>query len=767
MKLRSHLVVLVLVAVVPLLIFSVAMLRQEAEDQRVLLDQGMRNTARALSLGIDGEVKASQAILETLAASAYLETGDLKAFQRLCARAIESRANAYIVLFDRSGHPLLNSSRPFGSALPNPLVGTRPAGTDPRYPEVSLGGGEPVRRVLETGRPVVSDLFVSLVTKQPRISLDVPIVRDGVVRYVLELSLDPAIFTQLLLDRQLPAHSVATILDRNGVALARSLDPSGRVGRRLAPTLAAQVAGSDEGSATGRTFEGVPVYHVFTRSLSTGWTTSLAVSQAVVGTSINRSVALLGGGAVLALILGLGAAFGVGKRISTPLSMLAGAAGSMVRGEQAALQVSGAREVVDLHAALVTAGGAVREAAAERERRLVAEAKRTEAQTANQAKDEFLAMLSHELRTPINAVYGWVHMLRAGQVAADARERALDAIMRNAHAQVQLIDDLLDVSRIVSGKMRLDVRPVDLKAVVEAALDAVRPAADGKGIRLQAVLDPGAGPLAGDPDRLQQVMWNLLTNAVKFTPKGGRVQVHLQRVNSHVEIVVSDTGQGISAETLPVVFGRFWQADRGPTRTHKGLGLGLALVRHLAEAHGGTVTAQSAGEGTGATFIVRLPVTLAKLDSATVERVHPTARVLMPTYIGPGLEGVRVLVVDDDLDALDLATAILTAARAEVRTCQSAAEALGVFRDWRPDVLIADIEMPVEDGLSLIRKIRALEPAQGGKVPAIALTAYGRVEDRLRTLSAGFSMHVPKPVDPSELTTVVASLAGRESPRRT
>jgi CheY-like chemotaxis protein/nitrogen-specific signal transduction histidine kinase len=421
--------------------------------------------------------------------------------------------------------------------------------------------------------------------------------------------------------------------------------------------------------------------------------------------------------------------------------------------------------VVELHSALVTAGGAVREAASDRERRLVAEAKGAEAQTANQAKDEFLTMLSHELRTPINAVYGWVHMLRAGQVAPDARERALDAIMRNAHAQVQLIDDLLDVSRIASGKMRLDVRPVDLKAVVEAALDAVRPAADGKDIRLQAVLDPRTGPLTGDPDRLQQVMWNLLTNAVKFTPKGGRVQVHLQRVNSHVEVVVSDTGQGISAEMLSVIFDRFWQADRGPTRAHKGLGLGLALVRHLIEAHGGTVTAQSAGEGQGATFIIRLPVTLAKLESATVARAHPTARVLVPAYVAPGLEGVRVLVVDDDLDGLELAAAILTAARAEVRTCQSAAEALSAFRAWRPDVLIADIEMPGEDGLSFIRKIRALEPTEGGKVPAIALTAYGRVEDRLRTLSAGFSMHVPKPVDPSELTTVVASLAGRESPR--
>src|SRR5438552_295515 len=229
MRLRSHLVVLVLVAVVPLLVFSVAMLRQAAEDQRAVLDQGMRNTASALSLAIDGEVKASRAILETLAASAYLDTGDLRAFYRLCAKTIEGRPNAYIVLFDGSGQPLLNSSRPFGSWLPNPLLATRPAGTDPRYPDVPVGGAEPVKRVLETVRPVVSDLFVSLVTGQPRISLDVPIVRNGRVRYVLELSFDPAIFTQLLLERHLPAHSVASILDRNGLAIARSLDPSGRI----------------------------------------------------------------------------------------------------------------------------------------------------------------------------------------------------------------------------------------------------------------------------------------------------------------------------------------------------------------------------------------------------------------------------------------------------------------------------------------------------------------------------------------------------------
>jgi signal transduction histidine kinase/CheY-like chemotaxis protein len=762
MRLRSHLTLVVFVAVTPLLLFSAATFYQAFRDQRAILDQGMRDTARALSLAVDGEVKASRATLETLAASSYLDTGELREFYELCGRIIGDRKNVYVILFDPTGQQLVNSGRPFGASLPNPLLGTRPAGADARYPDVPIAGAEAVKTVLATGRPAVSDLFVSLVTGEPRISVDVPVVRAEAVRYVLELSFHPSVFTRLLIDRQLPAHSVAAVVDRNGIAIARSLDAADRVGRRLGPSLASHIAGREETSGVGRTFEGLPVYHVFTRSSSTGWTTSFAVSQAVVGQSIDRSLWLLVGGALLALVLGLGVAMVLSRRISTPLSMLADAAGTMVRGTPVTLKAPTVREVAELHRALVRASEGAREAAAERERRLVAEAKEAEAETANRAKDEFLAMLSHELRTPLNAVYGWVHMLRSGQVPEANRERALDAIMRNAHAQVQLIDDLLDVSRIASGKMRLDVRAVDLKHVVEAALDAVRPAAAAKEIRLQAALDPRAGPLLGDPDRLQQVVWNLLTNAIKFTPNGGGVQVHLQRLDSHVEILVSDTGQGISAEALVAIFDRFWQADRGPTRTHGGLGLGLTLVRHLVEAHGGTVGAQSAGEGQGATFVVKLPVTLAKTDEAAAERVHPAARTAVPTYVGPALEGLRVLVVDDDLDALDLATAILTSARATVRTARSAAEALAAFADWRPDVLIADIEMPGEDGLSLIRKVRALESAGGAKVPAIALTAYGRVEDRLRTLSAGFSMHVPKPVDPVELTTVVASLTGRE-----
>jgi PAS domain S-box-containing protein len=390
-------------------------------------------------------------------------------------------------------------------------------------------------------------------------------------------------------------------------------------------------------------------------------------------------------------------------------------------------------------------------------------AARAEAETANRAKDEFLAVLSHELRTPLNAVYGWARMLRTGQIGGGAAERAIDAIIRNANAQVQLIDDLLDVSRVITGKMRLDVRPVDLHAVVEGALDAVRPAAEAKGIQLQSVLDPRAGPVTGDPNRLQQVVWNLLMNAVKFTPKGGRVQVHLQRVNSHVEIVVSDTGPGIPAEVLPFIFDRFRQGDSSSTRAHTGLGLGLALVKHLVELHGGGVTVQSPGEGKGAIFVVRLPLSIADLSASRAPRLHPTAASLALPPATVRLDGLRVLVVDDEADALELASAILTAAGATVRACSSVPQALEVLQQWRPDVLVSDIEMPGEDGYSLIRKVRALDGDRGGTTPAVALTAYGRTQDRMQSLTAGYSMHVPKPVDPGEFTAIIASLAARPS----
>jgi CheY-like chemotaxis protein len=339
--------------------------------------------------------------------------------------------------------------------------------------------------------------------------------------------------------------------------------------------------------------------------------------------------------------------------------------------------------------------------------------------------------------------------------------RALDAIVRNADVQVQLIDDLLDLSRISTGKMRLDVRVVEMNDVLQGALDAVRPAAGAKGIHLECVVDPDAGPVAGDPARLQQVVWNLLMNAVKFTDRGGRVELQLRRAAYQVEIVVRDTGQGIDPEMLPHVFERFRQADSSSTRAHGGLGLGLALVRHLVELHGGRVVAESPGKGRGATFVVTLPTAALELRTAAMARMPANTAIAAALPGMVRLDGLRVLLADDDGEAIALARAILAGAGAEVRTCSAAREALEVLRAWRPDVLVSDIEMPGEDGYSFIRKVRALPPENGGRTPAVALTAYGRTQDRLRSLSAGYHMHVPKPVDPGELTAIVASVAGR------
>jgi signal transduction histidine kinase len=396
----------------------------------------------------------------------------------------------------------------------------------------------------------------------------------------------------------------------------------------------------------------------------------------------------------------------------------------------------------------------------------VATEARQQAEAANRLKDEFLATISHELRTPLNAILGWVQLLQVSRYDAPSTERALATIERNARAQNQLIEDLLDVSRIITGKLRLDVRQVDLLSVVEAALEVVQPTAETKGIRLQAVLDPLAGPVSGDPGRLQQVVWNVLANAIKFTPKGGRVQVRLERVNSHVEIVVSDTGIGIDPAFRPYVFERFRQADASSSRTYGGLGLGLAIVRHLVDLHGGTVCAESAGVGQGATFVISLPLTIAHaaaLEGATFgsspRPLHPAAGAALPFTPSPVLAGIRVLVVDDELDARTLITAILEQCGALVTPASSVAEALAVLDRNPVDVVLSDIEMPGEDGYSFIRRLRA-RPGQGF-LPAAALTAYARAEDRHRAIVAGYQIHIPKPVEPAEVVAVVASLAQR------
>jgi PAS domain S-box-containing protein len=389
-------------------------------------------------------------------------------------------------------------------------------------------------------------------------------------------------------------------------------------------------------------------------------------------------------------------------------------------------------------------------------------AARADTERASRMKDEFLATLSHELRTPLNAILGWAHILRAAPPAEDVSE-GLEIIERNARVQTQIIEDLLDMSRIVSGKVRLDVQRVELAEVVRAAVETVRPAADAKGIRLQAVLDPLAGPISGDANRLQQVFWNLLTNAVKFTPKGGRVHVLLERVNSHLEVSVIDTGEGIQPDFLPHVFDRFRQADGGTARRHGGLGLGLAIVKQLIELHGGSVRVKSGGAGLGATFTVNLPLLVVHPEPVTeVERRHPSAwstPAIRDTCVE--IEGVRVLVVDDEPDARGLIKRVLEECKAVVTTAASAQEALELLRTHAPDVLVSDIGMPGEDGYALIARVRELSPEQGGDTPAVALTAYARTEDRMKAMLAGFQHHLVKPVEPAELITLVAILARR------
>jgi nitrogen-specific signal transduction histidine kinase/ActR/RegA family two-component response regulator len=385
---------------------------------------------------------------------------------------------------------------------------------------------------------------------------------------------------------------------------------------------------------------------------------------------------------------------------------------------------------------------------------------RSEAEAVNRSKDQFLATLSHELRTPLNAIYGWARILEAGPLDETATRRATEAILRNAAAQVQLIEDLFDVSRVITGNMRLDVRPLNVPAVLEAALDTVRPTAAAKGVHLERIFDPRVGALMGDPARLQQAVWNLLMNAVKFTPRDGRVDVHLRLAGDHIEIVVSDTGEGIAPEHMPRIFQRFGQADSSSTRRHSGLGIGLALVRHLVELHGGTVSAQSGGPGLGATFTVMLPTVPVPALPPLVARDHAGGPA--PEQVKPvSLRDLRVLVVDDDADGLELATLVLINAGAEVRASPSPAAAMAVLEDWPADVLVTDLEMPGEDGMSLLRRARRAMTLRGRRLPGLALTAYGRPEDRIRALAAGFNLHLGKPVSPPELVLAVASLGGR------
>ena len=742
MPLSSRLLLLALAAILPVMAMAGFGLYALVEQQRTQVQRVGLELARALATAVDAELRSTIAVLDALATAPALDRDDLAGFRARAHRVLQTQPKwAAVMLATPSGTRLVDTRFERGIDLP------------------PIAERETFDTVVRTRRPKVGTLARGA-RGELLFAVRTPVIRNGDVRYVLSAIVKPEAILDVITRQRVPDDWVISIFDANGSRVARSRAHADSLGGRAAVSLQTLMAsGAEEG--VGQTFalEGDRIYTAYSRSRDSGWVAAPGIPASLVEGAAYQSLRLYGGGVLISIVLGTVAAVWAARSITRPMRELRTAAQALGHHEPIAVPDTSIPEIRDVAHALGIAAEELTAADARRQSVLQQEQDaRALAEAANRTKDEFLAVLSHELRTPLNAVYGYARMLRSGQLSGDRAQRALEAIDRNANAQVQLIDDLLDVSRVSTGKMRLDIRPVELRPVVDAALDAIRPAAEAKGLRLQSTLEPNVRPLAGDPDRLRQVVWNLLMNAVKFTPRGGDVRVRLEQADAHARIVVTDTGIGIRADVLPFVFERFRQGDSSTTRAHSGLGLGLALVKHLVDLHGGSVVAHSDGEGKGATFVVELPLP-PKDASATPKQPSSASRERPASVVK--LEGVRVLVVDDDDDALDLASAMLTGAGAIVKTCRSAPDALDLVRRWRPDVLVSDIEMPGEDGYSLIRKVRALGAPHGGGLPAIALTAYGRLEERARALRDGYNMHIPKPVDPDELTTVIASLTPR------
>ena len=721
--------------------------QQDARAERVGLE-----LARSVANAVDAELRSAISILETLATTPTLDQGDLTGFRERARRVLERMPEwAAIALMDGEGIPVVDTRSPEGSRL-LPVVMDY----------------ESLDYVLRTRTPSVGSLKRHP-TKDWLFAVRVPVIRDAAVKYVISALVTPDAIRDLLTRLDVPGDWLISVVDAAGLRVARSKAHQENVAGRLSESVQAVVnQGGAEGSGTAYALEGQRIFAPYSRVRSSGWIAVLGIPTARVDETAYRSLAAYGGGILLSIAIGTIAAFWVARTIIRPIADLRAAAEDLGHKRTPLTPRTAIQEISEVGAALKIAADGLARGEVEREELLRKERQAREAaETADRAKDEFLTVLSHELRTPLNAVYGWARMLQSGQLRDEAMvARAKDAIVRNADIQVQLIDDLLDLSRITTGKIRLETRRVNIPGVLQDALDAVRPAADAKGIQLHPSIDADAGAVIGDPARLQQIVLNLLTNAVKFTPRGGEVHLQAKGVDSAVEIVVSDTGRGIEPDLLPHLFERFRQADSSSTRAHGGLGLGLALVKHLVELHDGLVRAESAGEGRGAAFTVTLPRASGDVVSGAAPPAPSAAVIAESATRVVRLDGLRVLVADDDPEGLALAEAILARAGADVRACGSAADALAVLRQWRPDVFVSDIEMPGEDGYTLIRKVRALSADEGCSTPAIALTGYGRPQDRLRSLAAGFNMHVPKPVDPGELTAIIAGLAGRAEGRQ-
>jgi signal transduction histidine kinase/ActR/RegA family two-component response regulator len=734
-SLRWYLVIVVVGAMLPIVAFTTLVVVRLSTYERTAVERDLVDTATALATDLDRSVRATVSTLEALAQSRELDGGNLEAFYAEAQRVLPTQADwRAVILLAPSGQQLLNTLRPLGSVLPE--------ANDP----------ESLRRAVETRQPVLGDLTQGRIDGTWGFPVRVPVLRDGNVKYVLTATLSAdALAGVIRQERPRQEEWSRALVDRRGVIGARTRAPEQYVGKPATAEFARRSALAEYGIFRDTTLDGADVYVAFARAPRSAWTAGIAAPVAVVDGPPRRQLAIIGGLGVAVLAVSGAGAFLFARRVGRRIGEAATAAEAIVHGEQPPAGESGVEEVARLEQALRQSADLLRRREAERDRLL------GRAEAANRAKDDFLATLSHELRTPLTAILGWAGMLRSGRLGAGEREQAMDVIQRNARLQRQLIDELLDVSRIVAGKLELEMAATDLRAVVTAAVDTMRPAAEVKGIALECAACAAPAIVNGDSARLQQVFVNLLSNAVKFTPAGGRVDIAIDVVDGRAQVSVADTGRGIDAAFLPHIFDRFRQGAVALT-SRSGLGLGLAIVHHLVVLHGGAVRAESAGEGRGARFVVTLALTLA------ARRAAPAASLAVDERM---LAGARILVVDDEPDTLHMLVAALAMQNADVARAVSADEALQALETFPADILVSDIRMPDKDGYALIHAIRRRERDGGRRMAAVALTADAGADDRERARRAGFDLHIAKPVDPQQLVAALVSLLPRaDAPAR-
>ena len=748
-RLGTILALLLFVTLVPLGLFAGWLVYGSWQQQQALVNVQNVQRVRAVLVAIDQEVQSSITALNALAILVPIDPGNLRPFYDAAADMLEVQTGWQAVhLVEPNAHVVVNTAVPFGQ--PSKLV-----------------KDDWVRAVRDTNRPAVSSATRDPQTDHWFVSIAVPVVRAGHLWYILSARIPASTFSDILRRQQAPPDGVLGLLDADLTLFARTRSEEAYLGHKPTAEFIAATRSAREGAQRSRLLEGVPSFSAWSQSSLTGWTIGLGLPAAAVDRPILRSLLMLVAVGVSILGGGLLLTFFVRWRIVRALVEAVAAARGVARGAPAPAWTSRVTEFSDLAEGLRDAGVILERRLEERdeaeqrrakvasdlERALTREhAARRTAEMMSRAKDEFVATVSHELRTPLNAIFGWVAMLRMGALDAAGQAKALEVIERNTRVQAQLIEDLLDMARVIRGTVRLEMHPVDVACAIESAVDAVRPAADTRRVNLRVDAPAGVAYVSADASRLQQIFWNLISNAIKFSEAGDEVRISLQQEDDDAVVAVSDTGAGIDPAFLPHVFDRFRQEKSDVTREHAGLGLGLSLVHHLVELHGGSVSAESGGKSRGSTFTVRLPLIGGEPREGSTGALDGQAPEVPPN----ALQHIHVLAVDDDADAREFVAAVLKGAGADVTSVASVGEAIASLDIRRPDVVVTDIAMPHATGFDLVQQLHA-DP-RWCEIPVVALTAYGRAEDRAQALSLGFTAHMGKPFAPRALVALVAEV---------